>query len=89
MENDTPVFSNLILGYYFTFSNVIYNLNVQPGTVLKARQMFSFLEWQPCQFSFLSMLTTQDKYNLCCQRVARASGNLAQGVNLRESGKVV
>ena len=26
------------------------------------------------------MLTTQDKHNLCCQRIARALGNLAQSM---------
>ena len=35
-----------------------------------------------------SMLTPQDEHDLCCQNVARALGNLAQGVNLGESIKV-
>ena len=30
------------------------------------------------------MLTTQDKHDLCCQKVARALGNLAQSMTGRE-----
>ena len=33
-------------------------------------------------------LKKQDKHDLCCQEVARALGNLAQGVDLGESGRV-
>ena len=34
----------------------------------------------------VGMLTTQDKHNLCCQKVARLKVSLAQGVDLGESG---
>ena len=33
-----------------------------------------------------AMLTTQDKHNLCCQKVASLLVSLAQGVDLGKSG---
>ena len=32
------------------------------------------------------MLTTQNKHNLCCQKVATLQVSLAQGVDLEEKG---
>ena len=47
-------------------------------TILGHRKVLRF--WFCPSACVRDMLTTQDKHNLCCQRIARALGNLAQSM---------